>query len=675
MKFDTISDNAGKQKVSYHRTLVWVVGLAVLAVVLKLALTPGGGTSRSNSITVPVRRGPLEISVVAGGRVKAIQAQQVTCDVESWQGGGRKILMIVDEGRYVSQEDVDRGLVLVELDATDIKRQLTTMEIAFQGTEAALSDAQQTYSIQLNQSSSDIYTAELALKFARMDMEKYLGAAVMREILAPLKELEIDWDMDLERELAYDTQTAVTEFLLEPTPFSPKDKNSEQTGGTINQKEIPGEDSNIDAESVEAMLPLARPRTEGSDYQVPSGTLRMTIESSDATLALLRRQHPNINFSNYADSVMLGKGEANQRIRQLEDAQLVARRELGQSKLKLAGTERLHEKGFVTDMELENEKLDVDKRKIGVQSAEAAYALFKEYEFPKQAQKMLADYLQARAALGRTEKKAVSDITGARARRLAAEAQFRMEAEEIRRLKIMITKCVMRATGPGLVVYGGGREEWWNQQPVRKGAIVHEQQTIITIPDTTKMSVQVKIHEAEVTKVAIGQKVRISIGAHPDKKLTGKVSRVAVLPSSQDEWLNPDFKVYDTVIEIDGSHDWLKPGMSAKAEIIAEKLDDVLYIPIQSAVPQGDHEVCFVPGADGPEPRYIQTGAMNIEFIVVTQGLVEGERVLLRPPEGSRQDETIDDLDENEEDLLRPLKAGSKNEARKFDDDSESDSP
>ena len=181
---------------------------------------------------------------------------------------------------------------------------------------------------------------------------------------------------------------------------------------------------------------------------------------------------------------------------------------------------------------------------------------------------------------------------------------------------------------------------------------------------------------------AIGQEVRINIGAHPDKKLTGKVSRVAVLPSSQDEWLNPDFKVYDTVIEIDGSHDWLKPGMSAKAEIVAEKLDDVLYIPIQSAVPQGDHEVCFVPGADGPEPREIQTGATNIEFIVVTQGLVEGERVLLRPPEGSRQDETTDDLDaegvdedEDEGDFLRPSKAGSPGDARKFDDDSESDSP
>ena len=198
-------------------------------------------------------------------------------------------------------------------------------------------------------------------------------------------------------------------------------------------------------------------------------------------------------------------------------------------------------------------------------------------------------------------------------------------------------KCVIRAQKSGLVVYGGGgdRRFYYGEEQIREGATVRERQPIITIPDITQMAVRVKIHEAQIKKIQKTMPARIQIDAFADKHLTGEVSKVAVLPDSQDRWMNPDMKVYLTTIEIDGAHDWLKPGMSAKVEILVDQLEAVVYVPIQAVIPSGGKHVCYVVDRGDPEVREVEIGQFNDEFIEIKKGLKEGERVMLRAPEGT----------------------------------------
>jgi hypothetical protein len=111
--------------------------------------------------------------------------------------------------------------------------------------------------------------------------------------------------------------------------------------------------------------------------------------------------------------------------------------------------------------------------------------------------------------------------------------------------------------------------------------------------------------------------------------------------------MNPDLKVYETTIRIDGVYEWLKPGMSAEAEILIKRLDETLYIPLQSVVPRGKELVCFVIENGVPVPRTIEPGDITIEYITVLSGLKKGEQVLIRPPEGSRKDDTEEDSEES----------------------------
>jgi len=167
---------------------------------------------------------------------------------------------------------------------------------------------------------------------------------------------------------------------------------------------------------------------------------------------------------------------------------------------------------------------------------------------------------------------------------------------------------------------------------------VRERQAIITIPDMTRMSVNVKIHETYIKKIQKGQKARITVDAFADKTLTGEVTKVGVLPDSQNRWMNPDLKVYAVTVAIDGTHEWIKPGMSSKVEIMVTKLEDVVQIPVQAVTLNEGKQVCYVLGGFKPERREVEVGEFTDEFIEVKRGLKEGEVVLLRAPGGGESE-------------------------------------
>ncbi len=560
-----------------------------------------GGISDSVGVTFTVKRGPLNIKVLEGGNVESLDSQEIKSEVAGWQGV--KILQIVEEGYDITEEDIEDKKLLVELDSSEFQKELTQAEITFKGTEASLTEAQQGYEIQINQSESDIYEVELEVKLAKLELEKYLGASVTENVLGQVNLFQSSWED--ERILENESKDLVAAVV------APEDGGDAQPSSDAQPESQDSETEQADADRIEISL----------------DELRMT--------------HPDIPWQEYTTSEILGDGEANQLLQTNEDELLLAQKELGTSRQQLEGTERLFEKGFVTQIELENDQTDRDKKTISVKAAETKQSVFINYEFPKQSETLLSGYVQAVRKQERTEKKALSEIAKARAALASAEARFQIESDQIEEYKEKIGKCKMYAKRPGLVVYGGGGDRYWgNEEQIKEGATIRERQTIITIPDMSNMAVKVKIHESEIKLVEKNQRVRILVDAQRDRPLTGVVSKVAVLPDSENRWMNPDLKVYETTIKIDGMQEWLKPGMSAETEILIEKLDDVLYIPVQSVVPDGDEQVCYVVDAGSPERRVVTSGAVTVEYVVIESGLSEGEIVLVRPPEGSRRDES-----------------------------------
>ena len=589
--------------------------------------------------TFTVRQGPLDIMVLEGGDVEALENQEVKSQVKGWQGV--KILSIVDEGAFITEQDVKDKKVLVELDSSELVEKLVTREIAFKGTQASLTEANKGYDIQLNKSESDIYASELETKFAKLEMEKYLGKKVTEIAIQAIN-------------LAVST-VEITEVTL----GSPEEEIADFPKPSLDTIETDHK-------------PLVEQPTssqEGSDKtKSPEGTspdAPVIEELPEVSIEDLRLVHPEIVFSDYADEEMLGDGGANQELSKLTSQMYLAQADLEKAKNDLIGKEKLRAQNFITDQELLTSKLLVDKQEANKDSSDKARQIFINYEFPKQAEKLMSDFIQARRKLERTEQQALSQIAQAKAKMASAEARHKIEMERIKEYREQIELCVMVAELPGLVVYGGNGNRYWDSEPIKEGATIRERQAIITIPDMTSMAVKVNIHESHIKKVKVGLPVRVRVDAFQDQKLEGEVIKVAVLPNAENRWMNPDLKVYETTIKIHGSHEWLKPGMSAKTEVLIKRLEDAIYIPLQSIVPKGKELICFVIENGVPTERIIETGDVTIEYVTVTKGLEKGEEVLIRPPEGSRVDESEEDEEsEDSEDEKEELLGSTDDDAK-----------
>ena len=576
---DNVNSSANGKASLRSRLIRWAWRIAIPAagvLVIAFLMARRGTETEERGTTFPVRRGPLRITVLEGGSIEALESQEIKSEVK----GQTKILSIVEEGYMVTQEDVEAKKTLVELDASELLDHQISQELDYQNALAAFTEATEQFEIQLNQNRSDIRAAELEVKFGRMDFEKYLGIKAAREILAQVPQPEEGTNP----QPAAARVEPEAEFLDTPTSA---DDGATQMAAEIEKR-------------------LAEPQAH---------------------------VRPVIDFSTYADPDMLGDGEAGQRLRKLENDLVMAREELGLAEANLEGTERLAAKQFVTKTELENEQLKVKGSKISVESAETSMDLYVRYEFLKESEQLLSDYEEALQKLERARKLAVSKLAQSEAKLRSTEARYTLQAQKRNEIQEQIEKCKLAAERPGLVVYGGGEERYFRgEDQIEEGATVRERQKIITIPDMTQMSVKVKVHESAIKNVEKGQKASVSVDAYPDKHLGGEVTKVAVLPDSQNRWMNPDVKVYETVIRIEGPHDWLKPGMSAQVEILVKELPDVLYVPIQSVAPSNGQRVCYVAGLGGPKRRVVETGEYNNEFIEIRKGLEEGEDVLLRAP-------------------------------------------
>ena len=73
--------------------------------------------------------------------------------------------------------------------------------------------------------------------------------------------------------------------------------------------------------------------------------------------------------------------------------------------------------------------------------------------------------------------------------------------------------------------------------------------------------------------------------------------------------------------------------MSAEVEILVDRLEDVVYVPVQAVTYYDDQRVVYVAGRGAPQRRPIEVGSFSDSFIEIVSGLEEGEQVLLLPPQ------------------------------------------
>lgn len=183
---------------------------------------------------------------------------------------------------------------------------------------------------------------------------------------------------------------------------------------------------------------------------------------------------------------------------------------------------------------------------------------------------------------------------------------------------------------------------------------------IVRVANLQKMEVEVDVNENDIVKVSVGDSAKVEVDAYLKREFKGVVTAIA---NSAESSLTADqvtnFKVKVSILPssykdlTEGkpeSYSPFRPGMTATVDIITNKKNGVIGIPISSIVVKTDttdskkpvtgavsnanaqkFEAVYVKDGEEAKLRIVKTGIQDDSNIEIISGLKEGETVITGP--------------------------------------------
>lgn len=177
---------------------------------------------------------------------------------------------------------------------------------------------------------------------------------------------------------------------------------------------------------------------------------------------------------------------------------------------------------------------------------------------------------------------------------------------------------------------------------------------LMTIADPESIHAEVNVDEADIANVAVGQEAQIIAIAYPDQPIKGVIDSIALSARVAEGTQGLSFAVK---IRLDKAGRFaLRPGMSCRVEIYTEVRDGLLAVPIQAILVDeelSENRTTYrVFEYDDGEAREVavQVGLSDDAYQAVTDGLDEGDRIIVGPDRVLRNLEDGDNVrpDESE---------------------------
>ncbi len=295
---------------------------------------------------------------------------------------------------------------------------------------------------------------------------------------------------------------------------------------------------------------------------------------------------------------------------------------------------KLYAEKYLSEAELKQDELSRQKARIDLELARDELTLLENFTYTRKLAELQSAASQAEMALERIRRKASADIVQAEAKLKASEAELQQQKNQFNRIENQISKTKIYAPMDGTVIYATSTRMSWrsNSEPLDEGQAVRERQELIYLPTTSSYNAEIKVHESSLEKIRVGLPVQVRIDALPGRSFTGRVVSIAPLPDATSMFMNPDLKVYNTQIEIDGNGAELRNGMSCQAEIVVERFAETLFVPLQAVLQVGGRPTVYLATGEEFQARPVTTGLDNNRMIQILTGLRPGDQVLLTPP-------------------------------------------
>jgi RND family efflux transporter MFP subunit len=222
-----------------------------------------------------------------------------------------------------------------------------------------------------------------------------------------------------------------------------------------------------------------------------------------------------------------------------------------------------------------------------------------------------------------------ADWAGADARVGSTEIDLRAERERLGAMEGAIASqnadADVRAPQDGTVI----------RRRVDVGEAVMMNAPLFTVGNTDHLLLEVKIDEADVGRVRLGQEVLVDLYAFANSKVTGKV--VELLPDA-----DRDTKTFLGKVELLAPPPGLRSGMSAEVNIVTDKHENAVLVPA-GAVARGK---LFVVTDGRAHERQVRTGLKDTRSVEIVSGVQPNESVVLVGPKDLKDGQRISAVDQ-----------------------------
>ena len=297
---------------------------------------------------------------------------------------------------------------------------------------------------------------------------------------------------------------------------------------------------------------------------------------------------------------------------------------------KFEWSNQLADKGFETKSQVDRDELDVKSKEKSLETAKSQQKMLKLYDLPKQEAQLKSEVTESEKKHTRVIKQGESKISRSEASLASSKNKLKLNVERLEKLNSLMDKASIHAPASGLILYARGNR-FSQQSIIEEGATLQENRTIINIPNSDQMKVEVLVPEFHINKVKRDQSAVVTIDSIPNKTFTAKILKVAVLPESGG-WLSSGEKNYKVDVLINEALPNVKPSVSAKCDITINHLEDVISVPLQALKEEKGKLYCFIKRSGEDEKVEVTIGLMNNSFVEIKSGLSEGDEVLLTQP-------------------------------------------
>jgi hypothetical protein len=223
--------------------------------------------------------------------------------------------------------------------------------------------------------------------------------------------------------------------------------------------------------------------------------------------------------------------------------------------------------------------------------------------------------------------KALYDI-----KRAAAAADLRIL--EIRRARAKATMehaeanaraMTVRAPIPGLVVprltfRGNGPAD------IQEGDEMYPGAPVLQVVNQASMLVRVRVNQADLPFVHVGQSAVVHLDAYPDLAMSGRVEQIA--PIGVKGSFSDRLREFIAIVSVEGSNARLLPDLTAAIDVEVERVKDALVVPRAAVEHDGQTARVHVRDGSGVTARQVTLGPDDEVDVVVTAGLQPGEVVV-----------------------------------------------